>query len=242
MKACPDIDPLLTRFVDGEAGPADAGTVAQHLDRCPPCRHWASVERAARTVLRERGEHLVTSAPPDLRRVCRRGAGTRGRWSRAGWPAAMAASLLLAITGAWVYSAFINPAVAAAAQLTLDHLKCFSLFDQPAGLHAAEVRDALRARHGWDIPIPDRPGAELTLVGGRHCVYLDGSVAHLLYKQRGVPVSVFVLPAGATLHRAQVDVMGHSAVAFERGGRTWVVLARQPVSRVQAMASGFQGD
>jgi hypothetical protein len=155
-------------------------------------------------------------------------------------PLALVATFALAVGGALVYSTVINPTVAVAAQLTLDHLKCFALFDQPAGLAPVEVRAALRQRYGWDVAIPDAGQANgLSLVGGRHCVYLDGSVAHLLYKKGRVPVSVFVLPAGATLPARDLEVMGHSAVVFERGGRTWVVLARQAPADVRVIAGYF---
>jgi anti-sigma factor RsiW len=155
----------------------------------------------------------------------------------------MAATLLLAIGGALVYSTWVNPTVAMAAQLTLDHLKCFMLFDQPAGLEPAEVRAALRQRYGWDIDVPEANQVDgLSLVGGRHCVYLDGSVAHLLYKKGRVPVSVFVLPAGESLPAQALEVMGHSAVGFERGGRTWVVLAREAPDEVRAIAGYFAAE
>ena len=91
----------------------------------------------------------------------------------------------------------VNPSKAVAAQLTLDHLKCFSLFEEPAGLSPAEVQTILKARHGIDLRLPAGKEAEgLTLVGGRRCLYLDGTVAHLLYRKDGVQVSLFVLPIG----------------------------------------------
>jgi len=37
-------------------------------------------------------------------------------------------------------------------------------------------------------------------------------------------------------------VLGHSAVAFARDGRTWVVLARAPHAQVEAFASALGAD
>lgn len=238
MKRCSEIDELVTPFVDDEVSPSDRVRVTEHLGACPPCRRHAQAEETARHVVRDRAERLVTAAPGSLRVRCR--ASAHRSWRASRWPLAMAATLVLAIAGAWVYGSVINPSVAVAAQLTLDHLKCFALFDSDAGINPAEVREALRQRYGWEVVLPDRDDVGgMTLVGGRRCVYLEGSVAHLLYKQGATPVSVFVLPGGESLPERNLDVMGHSAVSFERGGRTWVVLARRSPAEVGKMAGYF---
>jgi hypothetical protein len=115
------------------------------------------------------------------------------------------------------------------------------LFDQPAALQPADVRAALRERYGWEVSVPEAGEVEgLSLVGGRHCLYLDGSLAHLLYKRGSVPVSVFILPAGERLPQHEVELLGHAAVSFQRGGRTWVVLARQAPGEVRSIARLFE--
>jgi anti-sigma factor RsiW len=92
-----------------------------------------------------------------------------------------------------------------------------------------------------DIVLPGGGAAEgLKLVGGRRCLYLDGSVAHLLYRKGAVQVSLFVLPIGEKLGQTELDVLGHSAVAFTRGGRTWVALARVPHAEMETIASVFR--
>jgi hypothetical protein len=64
-------------------------------------------------------------------------------------------------------------------------------------------------------------------------------VAHLLYRRGAIQVSLFVLPTGAKLSQTDLDVLGHSAVAFEKGGRTWVAMARAPHAEMEAIASVF---
>jgi hypothetical protein len=114
------------------------------------------------------------------------------------------------------------------------------LFEEPAGLAPSEVQAELKAHYGFDIVLPDGPAAVgLTLVGGRRCLYLDGSVAHLLYRKGAVQVSLFVLPTGAVLSQTDLDVLGHSAVAFVKGGHTWVALARAPHAETEAIAAIF---
>jgi hypothetical protein len=164
-----------------------------------------------------------------------------GPWSLRRVPLAMAATIVLAVAGALFYGTVVNPGVAVAAQLTLDHLKCFALFDEPAGLEPVAVRESLKERFGWDVAVPaaDAVGG-LSLVGGRRCVYLDGSIVHLLYRQGTVAVSVFVLPAGDHLPDGDLEALGHSAVGFGRGGRTWVVLAREAPAEVKKLAAVFE--
>jgi len=245
MARCSDIDPLTTPYVDGEVPPGERLRLAGHIDDCPSCHRNVTAEAAARTLVRAHAEALVDAAPADLRVRCAAAARPRqagwglARLSQARWPMAMAATLLLAVGAAVAYGT-IYPSRAAAAQLTLDHLKCFALFGQPAALQPADVQAALKAQFGFDVALPDGDHADgLTLVGGRRCLYLDGSVAHILYRRGQVPVSLFVLPPGARLSHTELDVLGHTAVAFARGGRTWVVLSRDARADVERMAAVF---
>jgi len=251
MDSCKDISPLVTRVADDEAAGAERGRVEGHVGECAACRVQLHAEREARQLLQDRSAALIGHAPLGLRSRC---AATRTPaaqpvrrplplLSRAGWPMALAATLVLAVAGSAFYGLVVNPAKAVAAQLALDHLKCFTLFEEPAGLSPADVQAELKARHGIDIVLPAGQAAEgLTLVGGRRCLYLDGSVAHLLYRKGAVQVSLFVLPIGERLGQTGLDVLGHSAVAFTKGGRTWVALARVPHAEMEAIASVFGAD
>ena len=247
MDSCREMDPLRTRVVDNEATTAERRSVDGHLRTCLPCARDLHAEGEARQLMRDRAGELVGHAPLGLRTRC---AATRAvapvrrplpLLSRAGWPMALAATLVLAVAGGALYGLLISPSTAVAAQLTLDHLKCFTLFEEPAGLAPAEVQASLRAELGIDIVLPVGEAANgLTLVGGRRCLYFDGSVAHLLYRRGADKVSLFVLPTGAKLGQTEVDALGHAAVAFEKGGRTWVALARVPHADLQTIASAFR--
>jgi anti-sigma factor RsiW len=248
MESCRDIGPLVTRVADNEASAADRERVQAHLGGCAPCRRQLQAERESRRLVGEWAQVLVGHAPLGLRARC---AATRAEaappvrrpmplLSRLSWPMALAATLVMAVAGSALYGLVVNPSKAVAAQLALDHLKCFTLFEEPAGVAPEQVRAALKARLGIDIALPAGEAAKgLTLVGGRRCLYLDGSVAHLLYRKDSVRVSLFVLPTGAKLSQTELDVLGHSAVAFAKGGRTWVALARASHAEMNAIASVF---
>ena len=247
MESCRDIRPAVTRVADNEASPAERRRVDGHVGACAPCRAQLTAEREASRVVREHATALIGHAPLGLRARC---AAARAQsaparrpmplLSRASWPMALAATLVLAVAGSAFYGVVINPSKAVAAQLALDHLKCFTLFESPTGLSPAAVQAELKAHYGYDIVLPAGEAAGgLTLVGGRRCLYLDGSVAHLLYRKGAVQVSVFVLPTGAKLSQTDLDVLGHAAVAFVKGGRTWVAMARAPHAETEAIASVF---
>ena len=248
MESCTDISPLVTRVADEEASAAERGRVDGHVRECAPCRMGLHAERQASRLVRDHARALVGHAPLGLRSACaamRPQAGPPARrplplLSRARWPMALAATLVIAVAGSVLYGLAVNPSKAAAAQLTLDHLKCFTLFEERSGVSAADAQAAIKASLGLDIVVPSGPAAGgFTLVGGRRCLYSDGSVAHLLYRRGALRVSLFVLPTGARLSQTDLDVLGHSVVAFDRGGRTWVVLGRAPHAEMDAIAAVF---
>ena len=173
MDACRDINPLVTRVVDEEAAATDRGRVdgARARVRALPA---AAARRAGGPSARARagddaGRPCAARSARQVRRGARRTAPQPVRralplLSRARWPIALAATLVLAMAGSAFYGLVVNPSKAVAAQLALDHLKCFTLFEEPAGLCPAEVQAELKARYGIDIVLPSgrrgrRPGA-----------------------------------------------------------------------------------
>ena len=232
MSKCQDLEPLLAEYVEG-VSPSDArATLDAHLGRCPPCRDRVAGERVARELLVARRGGMRACASEALRTRCaahrlRRSplSGARGRtWV----PLSLAATLVLAAAGAFVFG--LNDSVeAVAAQLTLDHVRCFQLApERLAHADAASAGQLWAAEHGWTLQVPPSSGpAELELLGVRRCVTASGSTAHMLYRWRGEPLSVFVLPHMLRRH-ADVDqivrTFGHEAVVWSARDRTYVVL------------------
>jgi len=219
---CEEVEPMLTPYADGEATDEIRGSVEQHVHECPPCGRRLSAERSGRAVVRARRAILRAPAPAALRARCASAAARRPvlrRWV----PLSLAASLLLAVAGAFVYS-LSDPIEVLAAEIAIDHLKCFTLQDTAAVAEPAELVRNWERDEGWRLPVaPGVPGQGIRLVGLRHCLSTKGRMAHLLYMAEAQPVSVYVWRSGGLVAR-RLEVLGQTAVIWSRGGRTYAVI------------------
>jgi anti-sigma factor RsiW len=238
--------------VDGELAADDRQAVEQHMRACAPCRARIATEQAVRELVGASKPALTgAGAPPGLRKRCaavqREAAvptvpgplvGTR-RVRLA--PLALAATLMIIVGGAFLYPLTDRSARVLAAELTIDHMKCF-LLNAALGTHDTEtaVAGALAADFDWRVQLPERPEqAGLELLGERTCLYGKGRIAHLMYRHKGRPVSVFMLPDGVRPDGV-VNIFGHRAAIWSLGKRTFVLVAREPLEEVERMASFVQ--
>ena len=250
---CDRIDPLVTPFVDGDLPDADRRAVEEHLRVCPPCHSRIAAERQVHDLIRTRVPALTQTAAPDalharcwlLARHAPHSADGAAA-SAAPLPRrlasyALAASLVLVVGGAFVYQATDQSARVMAAELTADHVKCFAM-NGVFGTHqgAAAVESSMSGSFGWSMHLPADPArAGLELVGSRQCLYGEGEIAHIMYRHQGHPVSLFMLPKAARTEEL-VEVLGHEAKIWCVGDRTFVLVAREPRSEVERMASFVQ--
>ena len=246
MSKCQDLEPLLARYVDGEAPPVDRAAVDAHLNRCPPCRDRVAGERVVREVIVARRSVLRGCASEHLRARCSAHATpvrSLARAARTWVPLSLAATLVLAVAGAFMLG-LNNPVEAIAAQLTLDHLMCFQFAPERGGhADAGEAGRAWSATHGWTLQIPPSSAtAQLELLGVRRCGMSGKQAAHVLYKWRGQPLSVFVVPHRLRPNQANeiVEKFGHEAVVWSAGERTYVVLARGRPSELEPVVGYVQ--
>lgn len=232
MSKCRDLERLLAAYVDGEAPADQRASVDAHIERCPPCRARVAGEQTAHDVLHARRDGLRACASDALRARCaahRQGARIGSTMARRPWISlSLAATLLLAVGGVFVLG--LNSSVQAlATQLTLDHVKCFKFSPGRVTADAAEAGRQWASTQGWDLQVPASSAAQqLEFICVRRCFVTEGRAAHLMYKWRGQPLSVYVLPS--TGHTGQtenvVERFGHEAVLWTERGRTYVVLAR----------------
>lgn len=254
MAKCQDLELLLAMYVDGEAAPEQRASVDAHISRCPPCRVLVEEQRAAREIIASRRQGLRACAPERLRARCaahRAAQGTsdaaranpavaprtvhsarrtskRLRGASVKWLSlSLAATLLLAVGGLFLYSG-LNQVEALAAQLAVDHVKCAKFASAPQDPVAAASRWA--AATGWTVQVPaSAPDRDLEFISLRRCLVTEGRTAHLMYRWRGEPLSLFVVPdtlPDGNGDQRTVDKFGHEAVMWSANDRTYVVLAR----------------
>jgi len=252
MPDCRDIEPALASYVEGECPLPECSRVDAHLDACPVCRTRVAGERAARELLQARRDQLRGCAPARLRErcasACAKGphpavlSASAFRWMR--WPLAATLLLVAGLVGALFLG---NTVESYAAQLAVDHVKCFTLPPDAARESAESLARSWEARQGWPIRIaPAASGERLDLLGVRRCGSTRGRVAHVLYRWRGQPLSVYVLnghlPGAADVSEvdhhphAAVKRLGEQEIIWSDRGRTYAVVARASVSDLQHLA------
>jgi anti-sigma factor RsiW len=249
MSNCRSIDPLVTRYVDGDIPDTDRRVVDDHLRVCPPCYSRVASERAVRDAIQARRPSLCDKAPAALRARClalTRGGHPSTASSRQSWrsrlvPLALAASLLLVLGLPILYSMTAGSTRVLAAELTADHMKCFAM-NAVLGTHQlpSAVEETMASGFGWNMRLPSNPASVgLELVGARPCLYGEGKIAHIMYRHAGQPVSLFMLPKDSRTPQL-VSVLGHQARIWCVGDKTFVMIAREPRQQVERLAEWMQ--
>lgn len=266
MAECRDLESLFAAYVDGEAGPGDCAALDAHFRTCPTCRDRVAEERVVREAVVARRETLRGCASAALRSRCKAGCqraaesqpgafsrsskgvfspSPKGVFSKKTWvPLSMVATLVLAVAGVFIYG-LKGGTEALAAQLAIDHVKCFEFASPPIVIPDAKVlgREWAEAR-GWTVKVPESaPVEQLELLGMRRCISTEGLTAHLMYKWRGQPLSVYVLnsehPRVGPVPRL-VEQLGQEAIIWSKGGRTYAVVTRGRPSDIEHVAQYVQ--
>ncbi|HXG56264.1 MAG TPA: zf-HC2 domain-containing protein [Vicinamibacterales bacterium] len=234
MKNCQDVEPLMAPYVDGEAAPPDRAAVEAHIGACDCCRDLVATERAAREVLLARRGDLRRCAPQALHARCAaHAAWMRGRRAVPAvirWlPLSVAATLVIAVAG--VFGLGLNHRVQAVAfQVTLDHVACKRFGHASTPIDGTSAEQRWLATHGWPVRVPaSSAGSDLELRAVRRCAITDGRLAHLMYRWRGEPLSIYVLPDRAADASAErVERFSHDSIVWSQNGRTYVIVAQAP--------------
>ena len=236
---CREVEEKLAAHVD-DAMPSTE--VAAHLESCDACSSYAHAQMVARTVLKARAAELSAIAPPGLRtRIAARideevktlrpqdpktlpFLGWTGRLSAF----AAAAMVVLTVGAILLPVATVRSTAVLAAQLALDHLKCFTIDGDADGQPIAKTDAEAALRNDFDLSVtipPPVPSERLELMAVRRCLYGDGRAAHVMYRMNGEPVSLFILP-GLTSSPAELSLFGHDEVVWTQGDRTYMLVAR----------------
>lgn len=236
---CHELEDDLAAYVDGLS--PRAAQIDEHIASCAACRDAAHVQRTARTVLKARAAELSPIAPPGLRtRIAANindAAQAPGLKPQAlplfGWTGrlsafAAAAMVMLTLGAVLLPIATVRSTAVLAAQLALDHLKCFTIDGDADGqpIASTDAEATLLRDFDFSVTVPaSLPSERLELLAVRRCLYGDGRAAHLLYRVNGEPVSLFILP-GLTRPAAELSLFGHDEVVWTEGDRTYMLVAR----------------
>ena len=232
---CAQVEELLPRYVDGEHVDT-AAAIAAHIETCEACRASAHAQRAVRSVLRTRAAQLAPVAPPGLRtrlianlpQDIKAPGPIDLSWTGRLTAFATAAVVVLTLSAVLLPIATVRSTAVLAAQLALDHLKCFRIDGDADGqpIAKADAEATLLRDFDFSVSVPaSLPSERLDLLAVRRCLYGDGRAAHLLYRVDGEPVSLFILP-GLTRPAAELSLFGHDEVVWTQGDRTYMLVAR----------------
>lgn len=234
---CREIEDKLASYVDGAARAELGQAIKAHLETCDGCRQLAHAQTVARTVLKARAAQLSPVAPPGLRtRIIanmppQQPAAPRSEggliWTRLSAFAA-AAIVVLTLGAVLLPVATIRSTTVLAAQLALDHLKCFTIEGDADGEPIAKEQAEATLKQEFDLIVavpPSLAAEKLELMAVRRCLYGDGRAAHLMYRLNGEPVSLFIVP-GLTRPAAELSLFGHEQVVWTQGDRTYMLVAR----------------
>jgi anti-sigma factor RsiW len=239
MRSCDELEPLFAAFVDGEGTADQREAVRRHVERCAPCRRAVQGEQLVREALSSCRTRLGAHASQELRDRCRACACSPRAWWRIGtaaraatprWlPLSFAATMLIAVTVVFLIG--INGGdKALAAQLAIDHMKCFQFAPEHGGVDPINAADRWKAAYGWLLTVPRSAKVEdLELLDVRRCMSTHGSSAHIMYKWHGQPLSVYVLNSVSKtdVHVERlVSSIGEQAVIWTEAGRTYAVVGR----------------
>lgn len=236
---CEQVEQQLPAYVDETLTDRDRAAIHSHLATCDACRASAHAQSVARTVLRARAAELAPMAPPGLRtRVV---AGLRSQeterasagqaalgWSGQLTAFAVAAMFVLTVGAVLLPVATVRSTALLAAQLALDHLKCFTIEGAADGEPIAkeQAEAVLKREYDFEVNVPaPMPDQHLELMAVRRCLYGDGRAAHVMYRLNGEPVSLFIIP-GVTRPAAELSLFGHDQVVWTVGDRTYMLVAR----------------
>jgi anti-sigma factor RsiW len=141
---------------------------------------------------------------------------------------AAAAMFVLTLGAILLPAVTIRSTAVLAAQLALDHLKCFTIEGdadgEPIAREAAE--STLKTEFDFTVSVPPSlPDERLELMAVRRCLYGDGRAAHLMYRLNGEPVSLFIVP-GLARPAAELSLFGHDQLVWSEGDRTYMLVAR----------------
>ncbi|HZP98822.1 MAG TPA: anti-sigma factor [Reyranella sp.] len=228
---CPTCEAMVDAYVDGELSAQESVEFERALESCPQCRRRLEEARAVSRLLRE----LPVERAPDLLRArierelraisgqaAPRRARTTPHWMK---PAALAASLLVAVSIGWVGGTFTGRENAGSAvgdeQLVATYLRVASS-DHPVDVASTDrhtVKPWFAGRIDYSPPVHDLTSAGFPLEGGRVDVVAGRKVSVLVYRHNQHRLALSLWPdAGPDTAPKVVEHAGFALAEWRHGG------------------------
>jgi anti-sigma factor RsiW len=195
--ACDQGRGKLDLYVDGELAPAEARTLGAHLRDCPGCAADVLERVQLKRSLHTAGKRYQPST--EFQKKIAKSLGVKTRASTRRWRFALIPALSL-LAAAFLLTSYLGHQQAERQRV----------YSELADLHVAALASSTQVdvvssnRHTvkpWfqgKIPftfnLPELPGSEFSLMGGRIAYLEQVSGAHLIYQVRKHEISVFIFP------------------------------------------------
>jgi anti-sigma factor RsiW len=254
--ACDDWRGKLDLYADGELTPAEASAVRAHLNGCAGCAvetldrvqlkrsvHAAGKRYEPSAELRARVQNTIasTTATTTAKSESKKSRSVGGL----GWRIVLVPGFIVL-----VFSLAVNFYVGR------ERAARERVYSELADLHVATLASAtpvdvvssdkhtvkpwFQGRIPFTFNLPELPGSEFTLVGGR-VTYLEQTAgAHLIYQVRKHEISVFIFPERAkempSLQAGPVNALSFNTETWTRNGLRYFVVGDASAEDIAALS------
>jgi anti-sigma factor RsiW len=247
--ACEEWAGKLDGYLDGELSPAEATGLGAHLRACPACGADVLQRVQIRRLVHRAGKRFEPSA--ELRSKIAKTVAARPRSGIAArWRLGFAGALVVLVAAFWlnsylgrqrearqrVYSELADLHVATLASTT------------PVDVVSSDrhtVKPWFQGKIPFTFNLPELPGSEFSLVGGRVAYLEQVSGAHLIYQIRKHEISVFIFPERGTrlqsLPTAATNSASFNVETWTQNGLRYFVMGDASAEDIRALSKLLRG-
>jgi anti-sigma factor RsiW len=215
--SCPEFEPLLDAYLDGELPVPEVLKTESHLSECEKCR--ARYESLQGLRVEIKAARLAYSPPASLRSKVQKAAARSGETRRSWfWGAGMAAAAaglaaLLLVPRVWVEPERVGQEVL---DSHLRSLAAANLVDVP-GSDRHTVKPWFQGKLGFSPNVPDLAPDGFPLVGGRVEVIHQQRAAAIVYKRREHVINVFIAESRTAAPGGTAKAQGYNMISWGDG-------------------------
>jgi anti-sigma factor RsiW len=251
--ACEQWHSKLDAYVDGELDSAEASAMAKHLPGCAACASEVIERVQMKRAIHTAGMRYTASA--ELRNriaktVVTEGASTKRSRSRTSLWTILAVPALSVL----ILSAAVNLYV------KRENSRQQRVYSELADLHVAAlagsspvdvvstdrhtVKPWFQGKIPFSFNLPELPGSEFALLGGRVAYFEQAPGAHLIYQVRKHEVSVFIFQdrgvASASLPSGPVQAVSFNMQSWTQNGLRYFVVGDVGAEDISALSKLLQ--